>query len=84
MLRQMQRSAVHLLAKRGKSQREIARELGLSRVTVVRALKEPVDKQPAKRDRASSVDPFLDQGNYSGVQSGNLWVACSFGRCGVG
>lgn len=61
MLRQMQRSAVHLLAKRGKSQREIARELGLSRVTVARALTEPVDRQPAKRNRSSSVDPFLDQ-----------------------
>ena len=61
MLRQMERSAVHLLAKRGKSQREIARELGLSRVTVARALREPVDKQSAKRNRGSSVDPFVDQ-----------------------
>lgn len=61
MLRQMERSAVQLLAKRGKSQREIARELGLSRVTVGRVLKEPLDKRPAKRNRSSSVDPFLDQ-----------------------
>ena len=61
MLRQMQRSAVQLLAKRGKSQREIARELGLSRVTVARALTEPIDRQPTKRNRSSSVDPFLDQ-----------------------
>lgn len=61
MLRQLERSAVHLLAKRGKSQREIARELGLSRMTVARALREPVDKQPAKRDRGSSVDPLVDQ-----------------------
>lgn len=61
MLRQMERSAVHLLAKRGKSQREIARELGLSRVTVARVLKEPLDKQPAKRQRSSSVDPFAVQ-----------------------
>ncbi len=61
MLRQLERSAVHLLAKRGKSQREIARELGLSRVTVARALREPIDRQPAKRDRVSSVDPFLEQ-----------------------
>ena len=57
----MERSAVHLLAKRGKSQREIARELGLSRVTVARVLKEPLDKQPAKRQRSSSVDPFAVQ-----------------------
>jgi len=61
MLRQLERSAVHLLAKRGKSQREIARELGLSRKTVARALREPVGKQPTKRDRSSSVDPFIDQ-----------------------
>ncbi|MCL4508572.1 MAG: IS21 family transposase [Chloroflexi bacterium] len=61
MLRQLERSAVHLLAKRGKSQREIARELGLSRVTVSRVLREPIDKKPAKRNRRSSVDPFADQ-----------------------
>lgn len=61
MLRQMERSVVHLLAKRGKSQREIARELSLSRVTVARVLKEPLDKQPAKRERGSSVDPFAEQ-----------------------
>ncbi len=61
MLRQMDRSAVHLLAKRGKSQREIAKELGHSRTTVARVLQEPLDKQPAKRDRSSSVDPFLEQ-----------------------
>ncbi len=61
MLRQMERSTVHLLAKRGKSQREISRELGLSRMTVARALREPVDKEPAKRNRSSSVDPFVDQ-----------------------
>jgi len=61
MLRQLERSAVHLLAKRGKSQREIAGELGLSRMTVARVLREPIDKQPAKRNRSSSVDPFVDQ-----------------------
>ncbi len=61
MLRQLERSAVHLLAKRGKSQREIARELGLSRKTVARALKEPVGKQAPKRNRSSSVEPFVEQ-----------------------
>ena len=61
MLRQLERSAVHLLAKRGKSQREIARELGLCRMTVTRALREPVGKQPARRNRSSGVDPFVDQ-----------------------
>jgi transposase len=57
----MERSTMHLLAKRGKSQREIARELGVSRVTVSRVLAEPVDRQPSKRNRSSSVDPFAEQ-----------------------
>ncbi len=61
MLRQLERSTIHLLAKRGKSQRQIARELDISRTTVSRALQEPVDKQPSKRQRRSSVDPFADQ-----------------------
>jgi len=57
----MERSTVHLLAKRGKSRRQIARELGLSRKTVARALREPVDKQPAKRVCCSIVDPHEEQ-----------------------
>jgi len=57
----MERSTIHLLAKRGKSRRQIARELGLSRETVARALREPVDKQPAKRVRRSIVDPYEGQ-----------------------
>ena len=43
----MERSTIHLLHKRGKSQREIARELGRSQSTVARALSEPVDRQPS-------------------------------------
>jgi hypothetical protein len=61
MLRQMERSAVQVLAKRGLSQRQIAKQLGHSRVTIARALREPVDKQPAKRRRASIVDPHRPQ-----------------------
>ena len=61
MLRQMERSAIHVLAKRGKSQRQIAKELGHSRVTVARALREPVDKPPARRARASQADPYRPQ-----------------------
>jgi transposase len=61
MLRQMERSTIQLLAKRGKSQRAIARELGYSRTTVARALDEPVDRQPAARRRPSQTDPFHDR-----------------------
>lgn len=61
MLRQMERSAIHLLTKRGKSQREIARELGHSRTTIARALQEPVDQAPTARSRNSQTDPFHAQ-----------------------
>ena len=46
----MERSTIHLLHKRGKSQRQIASELGRSRNTVARALSEPVDRQPSDGD----------------------------------
>jgi IS30 family transposase len=45
MLRQMERSAIHLLAKRGKSQRQIAEELGRNRRTIARVLREPVERR---------------------------------------
>ena len=54
----MERSAIQLLAKRGKSQRQIAAELERNRRTVARALREPVDRAPAKRYRRSKVDPY--------------------------
>ena len=57
----MERSTIHLLHKRGKSQREIASELGRSRSAVARALSEPVDRQPIGRRRKSSVDAFREQ-----------------------
>lgn len=57
----MERSAIQVLAKRGLSQRQIARELGHSRVTVARALREPVDQAAAPRARTSVVDPFRPQ-----------------------
>jgi len=53
----MERSTIQLLAKRGKSQRAIARELGYSHTTVTRALAEPVDRRPATRQRPSDTDP---------------------------
>jgi transposase len=57
----MERSTIHLLHKRGKSQREIAAELGRSRSAVARALSEPVDRLPSGRRRKSSVDAFRVQ-----------------------
>ena len=61
MLRRMERSTIHLLHKRGKSQREIARELGRSRATVARALAEPVDRPPPRRRRAKLTDPYRER-----------------------
>ena len=61
MLRPMERSTIHLLHKRGRSQREIARELGHSRTTVARLLTEPVDRRPERRQRRSVVDPYREQ-----------------------
>jgi len=57
----MERSAVHLLRKRGKSVRAIAAELGHSKTTIVRALREPVDQPPTRRQRVSLVDPWRSQ-----------------------
>ncbi len=57
----MERSAIHLLHKRGKSQREIARELGYSRVTVARVLTEPLERPPTPRRRRSITDPYREQ-----------------------
>src|SRR5215210_4466868 len=61
MLRQMERSTIQLLAKRGKSIRQIAAELGRSPTTISRALQEPIDRPPAKRYRRSKVDPYRPQ-----------------------
>jgi transposase len=57
----MERSTVHLLHKRGKSLRAIAAELGYSKTTIARALSEPVDKPPSRRQRVSLVDPWRSQ-----------------------
>ena len=57
----MERSTIHLLAKRGRSIRQIAAELGRSPTTISRVLQEPVARQPAKRYRRSKVDPYRAQ-----------------------
>ena len=61
MLRQMERSTVHLLAKRGRSIRQIAADLGRSPTTISRVLQEPVERPPAQRSRRSKVDPYRTQ-----------------------
>ena len=61
MLRQMERSTIHLLAKRGISQRQIAHDLGRNRRTIARILQEPVAQEAAKRQRDSIVDPYRPQ-----------------------
>jgi transposase len=57
----MERSAIHLMAKRGKSIRQIAEELGRSPTTISRVLHEPVDRSPSPRHRPSQVDPYREQ-----------------------
>lgn len=61
MIRQMERSTIQVMVKRGKSLRQIARELGLNWRTVARAAQEPADQQPAPRRRRSIVDPYRPQ-----------------------
>ena len=61
MLRQMERSTIQYLVKRGVSQRQIAKELGHSRATIARVLCDPVDRRPAPRRRRSQVDPYRPQ-----------------------
>src|SRR5437870_4211189 len=61
MLRQMERSAIHVMAKRGTSIRQIAEDLGHSPTTISRVLQEPVDRLPARRQRRSQVDPYREQ-----------------------
>ncbi len=57
----MERGTIHLMVKRGKSQRQIAKELGRSRTTIARVLGEPVERQPTTRQRSSIVDPYRTQ-----------------------
>jgi len=61
MLRQMERSTIHVMSKRGKSIRQIANELGRSPTTIARVLNEPVNKPPTPRSRVSKADPYRPQ-----------------------
>ena len=61
MLRFMERSAIKLLKKRGKSNREIAKLLGRDRKTIARVVAEPTDKQSSVGKRSSVVDVYEPQ-----------------------
>ena len=61
MLRQMERSAIHVMAKRGKSIRQIAAEIGHSPTTITRVLHEPPTRVASRRQRRSQVDPYREQ-----------------------
>jgi transposase len=65
----MERGAIHLMAKRGKSQRQIAKELGRSRTTIARVLQQPLARRPAPRHRHSKVDRYRPQ-IEAGVRDG--------------
>ena len=56
MIRRMERSTIHVMAKRGKSIRQIAGELGRSPTTIAQVRHEPVDKPPTLRHHESSSD----------------------------
>jgi transposase len=58
MLNFMDRSTIYLLHQKGWTNVEIADFLGHHRDTIARVLREPLDQQPAKRLRTSSVAVF--------------------------
>jgi transposase len=57
----MERSAIQVLHKRGKSIRQIAAAVGHSPTTVARVLQEPVTRTPRRRRRRSQVDPYRER-----------------------
>lgn len=61
MLRFMERSTIHYLHQKGWTKTEIAEFLGHHRDTIAKVLREPVDKQPAPRQRASAIAVFGPQ-----------------------
>ena len=62
----MDRSAIHLRAKRGKSLRQIAAEVGPSPTTIARVLCEPRDRPALRRQRLDS--RHLQQADQAAVQ----------------
>lgn len=58
MLRFMDRSTIHYLKQKGWTNTQIAQLTGHHRDTVAQALREPLDKAPAPRDRPSVVSVY--------------------------
>jgi transposase len=56
----MDRSTIHYLKQKGWTNTQIAQLVGHHRETVARALREPLDKKPAPRDRPSSIAVYDD------------------------
>jgi len=61
MLNFMERSTIYYLHQKGWTKTEIAEFLGHHRDTVAKVLREPVDQQPAPRQRTSAVAVFAPQ-----------------------
>jgi transposase len=61
MLRYMDRSTIHYLKHKGWTNTQIAAFVGHHRDTITRVLREPLDRQPAPRQRSSAIAVFHDQ-----------------------
>lgn len=57
----MDRATIHYLHQKGWSKVEIAQFTGHHRDTITRVLKEPIDQQPARRQRTSAIAVFAPQ-----------------------
>jgi len=69
MLRYMDRSTIHYLKQKGWSNTQIGQFVGHHRDTIAKVLREPLDKEPAPRERTSQaaafkgqIEGWLDQG----------------------
>jgi transposase len=61
MLTFMDRATIHYLHQKGWTKTEIAQFTGHHRDTIARVLKEPIDQQPAPRQRTSAIAVFAPQ-----------------------
>jgi transposase len=61
MLNLMDRATIHYFRQKGWTKTEIAQFTGHHRDTITRVLKEPIDQQPAPRQRTSAIAVFAPQ-----------------------